>query len=103
MGARRLEQPQLDRRNGWIVVDNLYNIEMDVDYLRRRKYSLSSAETHGQSWTAWIDDIGRSVRTKGAQAGVRWMFLLRLVAHTRANANQTLYWADEFFNSQRSR
>jgi hypothetical protein len=46
MGARRLEQPQLDRSNGWIVVDNLYNIEMDVDYMRRRKYSYYHLAKH---------------------------------------------------------
>jgi head-tail adaptor len=86
-----------------IVVDNLYNIEMDVDYLLvGAKYSLSSAETHGQSWTAWIDDIVALGTHKGRTG---WRPLDVAYAFSGAHAAKCepdLVWADEFFNSQRS-
>ena len=86
-----------------IVVDNLYNIELDVDYLDvGGKYSLSSAETHGQSWNDWIDDIVALGTHKGRTG---WRPLDVPFAFGGAHAAKCepdLVWADDFFNSQRT-
>jgi len=85
-----------------VVIDHLYNIEMDVDYLEiGGKYALSSAEPFGQSWNDWIDDIVALGTHKGRTA---WRPLDVAFAFSGAHAAKCepdLVWADEFFDAQR--